>query len=196
MIVLGLDISTANVGWALVESDGHERHRIIKANSIHVSKKDGLYEKAKLVRDTLVHECAGFEIEAAVIEESLVSFGRRRSSAATIAVLNRFNGIVSFIVRDSLKIPIVFVNSLVARKRVGLKINKDSGEDTKEQIFSWVRSHPVMHEYDWPTKVISSGKRKGQKVYEVWCYDISDAFVTALWGCFDLNKHPPSLTIC
>lgn len=196
MIILGLDISTANVGWALIESDGLERHTLIKANSIPVSKKDGLYEKARYVRDTLLSECAGFKIEAAVIEESLVSFGRRRSSAATIAVLNRFNGIVSFIVRDSLDIPIAFVNSLVARKRVGLKIDKDSGIDTKEQIFAWVKSHPTMINYKWPSKTISSGKRKGQVVNEVWCYDISDAFVTALWGCFDLNKHPPSLTIC
>lgn len=196
MIVLGLDISTANVGWALIESDGHERHRLIKANSIHTNKKEGLYEKATLVRDTLMNECAGYEVHAAVIEESLVSFGRRRSSAATIAILNRFNGIVSFIVRDSLKIPIVFVNSLVARKRVGIQIDKKSNVDTKEQIFSWARSHPVLVQYEWPTKIISSGKRKGLTVYEPWCYDISDAFVTALWGCLDLNKHLPSLTIC
>jgi Holliday junction resolvasome RuvABC endonuclease subunit len=196
MIILGLDISTSNVGWCLLESGDCQRHRFVRAGSIRVSEKEGLYDKARYVRESLIEACQGVTPDAVSIEESLMSFGKRRSSAGTIAILNRFNGIVSFIARDTFGSPVAFVNSVAARKKVGLKIDKDSGVDTKEQIFEWARSHELLNGYEWPTKVISRGERKGQTVYEPWCYDISDAFVTALWACGNLNKSMLSSTIC
>lgn len=196
MIVLGLDISTSNVGWAIVASGDCQRHRLIGASSIKVSEKKGLYDKARYVRESLQAACSGIKIDAIAVEESLMSFGKRRSSANTLAVLNRFNGIVSFIARDTFDAPVAFVNSVAARKKVGIKIEKDSSVDTKEQIFSWARSHPMLENFEWPTKIISRGKRKGQTDYEPWCYDISDAFVTALWACGNLNSSDLSSTIC
>jgi len=196
MIILGLDISTSNVGYALLESGDCQRHRVIKADSIRVSKKQGLYDKARYVRDILEKECSGYMIDAISVEESLISFGKRKSSAATLALLNRFNGIISYVVREMFQVPIAFVNSTVARNRVGLKILKNSKIDTKEQIFAWTKKHELMKDFKWPTKIISRGKRKGEQVYEVWCYDISDAFVTALWACNCLNTSDLKSTIC
>lgn len=196
MIVLGLDISTSNVGWALVNSDDSQRHFLVKAGGIPISAISGLYDKARATREILVKECAGYKIDAIAIEESLMSFGHRRSSAGTLAILNRFNGMISFAARDSVGAPISFVNSSAARKIVGIKIDKESGEDTKEQIFAWARKHPLMSGYAWPTKTLRGGPRKGENVYETICYDISDAFVTALWGAKSLNTSSLNETIC
>ena len=179
-----------------MHADDRQSFRLLSAGSIRTSEREGLYDKARYVRESLVTACSGVKIDAIAVEESLVSFGKRRSSAGTLAVLNRFNGIVSFIARDTFDVPVAFVNSIVARKRVGIKIDKDSGVDTKEQIFAWARSHPLMRDFSWPTKVVSRGERKGQTVFEPWCYDISDAFVTALWACGNLNTSDLSSTIC
>lgn len=196
MIVLGLDISTSNVGWSLIQADDRQSFRLLSAGSIRASEKEGLYDKARYVRESLLIACSGIKIDVIAVEESLMSFGKRRSSAGTLAVLNRFNGIVSFIARDTFGAPVAFVNSVTARKKVGLKIDKESGVDTKEQIFAWARVHPLLRDFEWPTKVVSRGERKGQTVFEPWCYDISDAFVTALWACGNLNTSDLSSTIC
>lgn len=196
MLVLGLDISTSNVGYALLYSGDSQSESLVFADSISVGEKEGLYDKSRYVREVLLEKCKGYKIDIIAIEESLMSFGKMRSSAATLAVLNRFNGMVSFVARDSIGSPVAFVNSVVARKKVGLKIDKTLEIDTKEQIFSWAKSHPIMEGYEWPTKVLKSGERKGQTVYEKRCYDISDAFVTSLWACQNLNIDGLSVTIC
>ena len=196
MIILGLDISTSNVGYALVSSEPLQGHRLLKADSINVHEKEGLYEKSKMVRDVFLDVMRDYRVDVIVVEESLMSFGKRRSSAATLAVLNRFNGIISFIARDTFGVPIAFVNSIVARKKAGLKIDKESGIDTKEQIFFWVKNHSLMRDFEWPTKIMKSGTRKGETVFEKKCYDISDAVVTALWACDNLNIDGASETIC
>jgi hypothetical protein len=196
LIILGLDISTSNVGWSLVASESSQKVSLIGAGGIHIGDIEGLYGKARATREALVKACAGHTIDAITIEEALMSFGKRRSSAGTLAILNRFNGMISFIARDAIGAPVSFVGSTTARKVVGLKINKDSEEDTKEQIFAWARKHPLMENYPWPTKVMKSGPRKGQTVYEPLCYDISDAFVTAVWGSKSLNTGSLNDTIC
>lgn len=194
MIVLGLDISTSNVGYSLVESGSPQRHRLIKANSISIQKVSGLYDKAAYTRDILIKECEGIEIDAVVIEESLKSFMKRRSSAGVLALLNRFNGIISFIMRDTLKVPVHFVNSTSARKKVGLVIDKE--KDTKEQIFEWARNQSLMSNYVWPTKNLKSGPRVGQTIYESYCYDISDSLVMSVWACENLKIKDLDNTIC
>jgi hypothetical protein len=178
MIILGLDISTANIGYTLVKSGSPQGHELIKADSITIHDIKGLYEKAAYARECLINECKDYTIDIIVIEESLKSFRKGLSSPAVIALLTRFNGIISFIVRDTFKAPVHFVDVKTARKCVGIAILKD--KDTKEQVFEWARNREIMKDYVWPTKVMKSGKRKNQTVFEPRCYDISDALVMSL----------------
>lgn len=211
MIVLGLDISTTNVGFSVIEAvvqddtgechhvkhSDSQRHRLIKTNVISIHALQGLYGKSRYTRDKLIGELSGIKIDMIAIEEPLMSFRRSGSSASVLALLNRFNGMVSFIARDSLNAPVVFVNSSVARKCVGIKL--DRSFDTKEQILAWAKIHPLMKDYPWPTKIMKAGKRKGETVNVVSCYDIADAFVTAMWACKtyqDLNNVNFDTTIC
>ena len=188
MIVLGLDISTANIGLCVLD-DG----TLIHAEGLPMSKTKGLFAKAECFRQTLdeLHQTllsAEVEIDAIVVEQSLQAFRRRMSSASTIATLNRFNGIVSYIARRRFSVPLYQVNAVSARKQIGLTINKKSEKTTKDQILCWVKQQPPMNTFDWPTKILKGGPDKGSVRDEVYCYDIADAFVVARWGIQHLKK--------
>ena len=194
MVILGLDISTSNIGMVLMESGDPQRHRLIESNGYPISGIPGLWSKACFIREKLLEMTSETLPDCVVVEESLMSFQRNRSSAGVLAILNRFNGIVSFVARDTLGVPVYFVPSTTARKGVGIKLDKT--RDTKEQIFEWVRYQSQMTNYMWPTKVMKSGPRKGQKVFEGHCLDIADAYVVAAWACSNLKKEDLNNTIC
>ena len=99
------------------------------------------------------------EVQNVYIEDILQSFSRGMSSAKTIIQLARFNGIVSNIIYELTKCTPVYLNVNSARKLLGIKIDKNSNKDKKEQIMEWV-DHDLGIEYDWPTKIISRGKNR------------------------------------
>jgi len=191
LIILGLDISTSNIGMCAIDSQKKAGSQVLAAKGLQLSKTKGLYSKAELFRKSLQDFCDGLEIQfdAIVIEESLQAFRRSMSSAGTIAILNRFNGMVSYIARSSLDIPVHMANVITARKQVGLKLIKKSPINTKDQVLAWVKGHAEMESFDWPKKVMKSGPSKGEIRDEVFCYDIADAFVVALWGANFLKKE-------
>ena len=158
-----------------------------------LSKIKGLFAKAENFCDAIdrLHESLTrqkIEVDAIVVEQSLQAFRRRMSSASTIATLNRFNGIVSYIARKRFGVATYQVNAVSARKNIGLTINKKSEVTTKEQVLAWVKQRPSMNKFDWPTKVLKGGPNKGSIRDEVYCYDIADAFVVANWGVQYLKK--------
>ena len=71
-----------------------------------------------------------------------------------------------------------FLNVNSARKTVGLKIDRKSDLNTKEQVLNFVKGK--LPEYDWPTRMLKSGARKGLVIPADSCYDIADAYVIAL----------------
>ena len=75
-----------------------------------------------------------------------------------------------------------YLNVNSARKSLGIKIarGKKATKSTKDQILDWVSGELV--DYAWPTKVLKSGKRKGQEVFEPGCYDMADSYVIAQAG--------------
>ena len=188
MIILGLDISTANIGICVLKDD-----ELIYAEGLHMSKIKGLFAKAEHLRNTLdnLHKYLQgkkIKIDAIVVEQSLQAFRRSMSSASTIATLNRFNGIVSYIARRRFHVPLYQVNAVSARKKIGLSVNKKSTLNTKDQVLVWVKQKSPMDQFDWPTKVLKGGPNKGKTVDRVFCYDIADAFVVACWGVQYLKK--------
>lgn len=138
------------------------------------------YEKAQEVRRAIREMAKRYNIRHVFVEEDLQRFRAGFSSAHTLATLTRFNGIVCLIAYEELDLVPVHINVNEARKAIGLKIDKkDKSRTTKEKVFEKVSE---MLEYDWPTKVIKQGKRKGQVENEKGCYDMADAFVIASAG--------------
>jgi len=188
LIILGLDISTSNIGFCVLKTQSGCDDVLVYAEGLPLTKVRGMYAKAEVFKERLtkisdiVFERTDLKIEAVVIEASLQAFRRNMSSAATISKLNRFNGIVSYISRSFLEVPVHMVNVISARKQVGLKLDKNLEKNTKEQVLEWTRNQETMISFPWPTKVLKSGPRKGTTRYEDFCFDIADAFVVARWG--------------
>jgi hypothetical protein len=173
---LGLDISTSIVGLSLFKEN-----KMIKLFHIDLTKTKCIFEKAmKFEKEYLENINSNIVIEKIYIEDTLQSFARGLSSAKTLMQLSRFNGITSNIVFKLSGIKPVYINVNTARKSLGIKIDKNSSKDKKEQIMEWVDGD--MGGYNWPTKIISRGVNKGLVKYEKFCYDIADAYVICKAG--------------
>lgn len=175
-ISLGLDISTSIVGVSLFTGD-----KLFKLFHIDLTKSKCIFDKAsKFENEYLANISSECIVKNIYIEDTLQSFARGLSSAKTLMTLARFNGIVSNIVYKVTNIKPVFINVNTARKSLGIKIDKNSKVDKKEQVMEWVDKD--IGGYDWSTKIISRGKNKGLVKYEKFCYDIADAYVICKAG--------------
>jgi hypothetical protein len=185
---VGLDISTSIIGMSLFLDN-----KLVKLMHVDLTKTKCMFDKAskfeeefkhKMLSDTTSDEI--LDIKHIYIEDTLQSFSRGLSSARTLMQLSRFNGIVSNISFRITRIKPVFINVNTARKTLGIKIDKNSSIDKKEQVMAWVGSD--LGGYDWPTKIISRGPNKGRVKYEKYCYDIADAYVICKAGIIIKNE--------
>lgn len=186
MIILGLDISTSNVGMCITDSDASQASRILYASALPISSVQGLDAKSQAVKLTFESIKQKYNIDVVVIEEALVSYTKRKSTGHTISLLLRFNGIVSYIAKSVFNVPIFLKSFSEARASLGLKPPKSV--DIKEFILRWTKSRPEFDNFIWPTKIMKSGKQKNQERDQDFCYDIADAFVMAKWAALFLKK--------
>jgi len=177
--IVGLDISTSCTGISILDFSGN----IIDV-TYYKPKGVSLVAKANNLKDYLISfidtTCTKFNVTVknVYIEQNLQKFRRGFSSAQVINTLARFNGMISYIVFESLGVQPVYVNVNEGRKSLGIKIPR--GSNTKELIFKWCQQkYP---EVEWPTKKLKSGPRKGLVIFDTCCYDISDALITATAG--------------
>ena len=172
---LGLDISTSNVGWCILDP---VTLKLVAANAIELSKEKCIFQKCKAVLDHLQYTRSEYNITSISIEENLQAFRPGFSSAKTIVTLARFNGMVTLMCHDEFSIIPTFLNVNHARKLAGLKINRKSDSSTKDQVLEFVTGK--IPEFEWPTKTLKSGVRKGLVIPASSCYDIADAYIIAL----------------
>tara|TARA_Y100000310_G_C20342700_1_gene650559 strand:- start:168 stop:635 length:468 start_codon:yes stop_codon:yes gene_type:complete len=144
---------------------------------ISLKKVDGMYDKASRISSELLLLFKEHKIHKILIEENLQAFRPGFSSAKTLMTLARFNGVISYICYDKFNIKPDYINVNVARKSVGLKLDRKSEKTTKEQVLEWVSSK--VPEHSWSTRVIKSGPRKGVTVINEGCFDSADAYVIA-----------------
>jgi Holliday junction resolvasome RuvABC endonuclease subunit len=174
---LGLDISTSNVGWCILDSN----NQLVVAGAVELSKKKDVFEKSSSVRSVLREIRKDYAIASVFIEENLQAFRPGFSSAKTIITLARFNGIVTLLAFEEFGVKPEFINVNAARKSVGLKIIKKSEISTKDQVLEFVKSK--VPDFKWPTRTIKAGQRKGLVIPADCCYDIADAYIVAAAGC-------------
>ena len=174
---LGLDISTSCTGWRVLGPEG----QLVGLGYIPLSKQPNLFQKAQVISDELSMLHFRYGVEKVFVEENLQAFRPGLSSAKTILTLARFNGIASYLAQQEFEIEPEYINVNSARKAVGLKIVRKSkgGAPTKEQVLEWVT--PQI-DFEWPTKILKSGPRKGLTILESGCYDAADAYVIAKAG--------------
>lgn len=175
-MILGLDISTSSTGWCVLDGN---TNAVIDIGFIPLSKEKNLFTKAAIVMNKLTSVVQDNKITSVAVEQNLQSFRSGFSSAHTLSTLSKFNGIVSYITFILTEIEPTDINVSTARKNAGIKVQREKicGVSTKEQVLTWAMNEVKTH--DWPTKVVSRGKLKGQTVQIKECYDMADAYVIA-----------------
>ena len=172
---VGLDISTSVIGICFLD----KKEDVILLDYINLKKEKSIFKKSDITRQRLEFYKKNYKFKEDClisIEEAFQSFRKGFSSAKTLSKLNRFNGIVSYLVFEIFNIEPVYINVNSARKNLQIKVNKKLDISTKEQVFSWAKQN-ISSEFQWPTKILKSGPNKGLVKFDECCYDISDAFV-------------------
>lgn len=164
MNILGLDISTATIGVAVVNGLGH-------VQLLDYVKPEGVSPLHKALNAgqklrVLLH---GIQIDRIVIERPAIMF-TGGSSGQTVALLNWFGGAMAVQVWQMFEKPPVYIAPATARKAT-LGIGKfPKGTDTKRAVFTLVSQK--LSTYEWPI-----GPR-GKPIPE--CFDMADAYVVAV----------------
>tara|TARA_Y100000361_G_scaffold59787_2_gene52363 strand:- start:354 stop:872 length:519 start_codon:yes stop_codon:yes gene_type:complete len=162
-MILGLDISTSIVGVCVYDDT---KEKIVKTDYIDLRKVSGFLHKAKAVEDYINKHLKDQKIDYIFIEEALMFFRRGGSTAKTMAVLQRFNGIVSWLCFKVLQIEPRYITPISARSRCGIKVPR--GKKAKEVVMEhFIESQEFEIQYT----------RYGN--VQKYCYDIADAVVIA-----------------
>jgi hypothetical protein len=133
-MILGLDISTSRIGYSIIDHD----ENLINCGEIKLSPKDSLEIRADLFYSIIEQLKENHDIKHVFIEQPFIAFSGGKTTAATMAKLQRFNGMCSYCVRLLFGFPATLIQANKARGLVGLKIKR--GEKTKLKVIEWVEA--------------------------------------------------------
>lgn len=126
--VMGLDVSTKTIGVALFTCEGklvELTHISPKAKPLPTTKTEEIMRKADLFAD-FISKYDGLNITKVVIEEPLLN----SNNIYTVAILLRFNGIVSKIVYDKFKVVPNYISTYEARKNAFPELMRPNAKGT------------------------------------------------------------------
>lgn len=167
MIILGLDISSSRIGYCLI----NEKEELLLVDEIKLKPSQSLEERADIFKDTMKIIKEHSEVEYVFIEQPFIAFSGGKTTAATMAKLQRFNGMCSYVVHDLFGHTPTLIQANKARGLVGLKIKR--GSKTKLKVIEWVSEK-------YPKAFIVEYTRHGNP--KPGTDDKSDAIVIALAG--------------
>lgn len=171
-MILGLDISTSIVGYTILDEDA----KLIECEAWDLRNKryfPDLYDKATHVRDKLQEISKSHEIKHVYIEEPFVFFRAGGSTAKTMAKLQAFNGIVSWLCHDAFGFRPIHISPAQARKLNGIKVSR--GQKAKEVVLDYL----LKNEDSFTIEYTSKGNPKPAS------YDRADSLIIAK-ACYHL----------
>ena len=119
-MILGLDISTSITGYTILDNGGN----IVVCDHIDLRKEKNFFQKCSAVEGRLAAIRNDYFIEHIYVEQSLQSFRSGFSSAQTLSLLSKINGIVSWICYNLFGIEPEYIAATSARKSCGIKVPK------------------------------------------------------------------------
>ena len=147
-MILGLDVSTSITGASVIGGDGslllNEAWDMRNKN-----KFPDLYAKAKHIQEMLwrIDDLHTIIPGGVFVEQPFMFFNSGGSTAKTMATLQRFNGMVCYMLRKLLGQQALLISPAKARGLVGLKIKR--GENTKQKVIEHVsKSFPKDFEFE------------------------------------------------
>ena len=164
-MILGIDISTSITGFAVI---GEEQ--VVYYGSVDLRKEKDTFAKALAVKKKLMDILIEFSISHIYIEQPFTFFNSGGSSAKTMAKLQMFNGIVSWIVYELFEIKPEYVTAMEARKLCGIKVPR--GQKAKQVVLK----HLLDSEQAFKIEYTNRGNPKPES------YDRADAIIVAKAG--------------
>ena len=181
-MILGVDVSTSITGFAVV-ADG----QLVYYDSIDLRKHKNVFDKTIAIKEKILDlyemyqlnnddtSSAGFgdsryPIKHIYIEQPFTFFNSGGSSAKTMAALQKFNGIVSWILFEVFEIRPEFIGATAARKHAGIKVPR--GQKAKQVVLQ----HLLDTEPAFTIEYTRHGNPKPES------YDRADAIVIAKAG--------------
>ena len=165
--ILGLDVSTSRVGIAILNPNGN----LIDCQVIKLNSKETLEERCFTVERFLQVNYSKYYMKEIYIEAPFVMFSGGKTTAMTMSKLQRFNGMVSYMVRKVFGFDAELIAANKARGAVGLKVKR--GEDTKKKVIEWVKQR-------YPKDFVFELTRHGNP--KPGTDDKADAVIVALAG--------------
>ena len=135
MIILGLDISSSRIGYCLI----NENEDLLLVDEIKLKSSQSLEERADIFKkemECIKRSLQQQEVDHVFIEQPFMAFSGGKTTAATMAKLQRFNGMCSYVVHHLFGSPAVLLQANKARGLVDLKIKR--GDNTKLKVIEWV----------------------------------------------------------
>ena len=178
-MILGVDVSTSITGFAVVADD-----ILVYYDSVDLRKYKNIFQKTVAIKEKILDifemyqldndtKCGGdsdYPIKHIYIEQSLHMFMGGKSSAKTLSLLTRFNGIVSWLLFELFEIEPKFIGASSARKQVGIKVPR--GQKAKQVVLEKLLDTEPTFKIEYTSK----GNPKPES------YDRADAIVIARAG--------------
>ena len=181
-MILGVDVSTSITGFAVV-ADGQlvfydsidlRKHKNVFDKTIAIKEKIlDLYEMYQLNNDDTSSAGWGdseYPVQHIYVEQPFTFFNSGGSSAKTMATLQKFNGIVSWLLFEMFEIRPEYIGATSARKVVGIKVPR--GQKAKQVVLE----HLLETEPAFKIEYTRHGNPKPES------YDRADAIVIAQAG--------------
>jgi Holliday junction resolvasome RuvABC endonuclease subunit len=174
-MILGIDISTSITGFAIIDNTG----KIMFSEACDLRRDKTFFSKCLTIRAKIIDilEAYNGKIKHIYIEQPFTFFNSGGSSGKTMAALQRFNGVVSWMVYECFEIEPNYVGATQARKLVGIKVPR--GEKAKQVVME----HLLATEPDFTIERTHKGNPKPQE------FDRADAIVIARAGLKDLAEE-------
>jgi len=188
--ILGLDISTKTIGWALFSLDGSEllelTHFSPKIKPMPEDKIEVLIKKADAFEEHLM-KYKNVGITKVIIEEPLLT----SNNVHTVATLLRYNTMIMKLCYDHFGLVPTFISTYNSRKFAfpDLMGKNKTGKmvlfggypkDINKKHIVWEHVNAVLPEIDWLYGRTGSLKKE--------CYDMADA-VTCVIGYINMIKQ-------
>lgn len=179
-MILGVDISTSITGFAVV-AEG----QLVYYDSIDLRKYKNVFDKTIAIKEKILdlyemyqlnnddHPDWGvskFPIQHIYVEQPFTFFNSGGSSGKTMAALQRFNGIVSWLLFEVFEIRPEYIGATSARKQVGVKVPR--GQKAKQVVLE----HLLDTEPAFKVEYTRYGNPKPES------YDRADAIIVAKAG--------------
>tara|TARA_Y100001963_G_scaffold101467_1_gene139577 strand:+ start:92 stop:643 length:552 start_codon:yes stop_codon:yes gene_type:complete len=172
-MILGIDVSTTKVGLAVIDLDGKlKTYDLIKFKKDHT-----LEEKAISFENKILKMDKYYNISSVYIEQPAMMFKGGKTTAFTMAKLQRFNGMCSYACMRVFEMPAVMVHPNTARKKMNISIPR-SVKDKKVYVINEVQKHYPKFTYQM-TKF--GNPKPGTD-------DMADAIVVAYAGYSDYKE--------